>query len=128
MYKNLATLAAFALITAAGAQAQVLGCSLNNSRSCIVQGVLDADGFGVTIGPMGNGIYMYETLPFFAAQSNDTKIMNGATLLADDELGRGYDRFVCSNVGPIVCPNGIRVMPFGAATNNTVRFVVTQLN
>ncbi|HKP96944.1 MAG TPA: hypothetical protein VJ385_14435 [Fibrobacteria bacterium] len=126
MYKKLATIAAFALLATAGAQAQVLNCSLSFTRNCIVQGVLDADGFSVVIGPIG-GTYSMETLPFVAAQSNDTKIMtsNGVTLLADDELGRGYDRFVC---GPNSCPNAIKVMPFSSATNNTVRFMVTQLN
>jgi hypothetical protein len=130
MFKKLAALAALALLGATGTQAQTYYCNLSSyNGTCMVQGVLDADGFTVNIGSyVAYGFYSLETLPYVSGQSNDTKIVTQTgALLADDELGHGYDRHVCG-VSTFACPSYIKVMPYGAATNQTVRFLVTKLN
>lgn len=129
MFKKLAAIAAFALLSAPGAKAQVVNCTFSFNGICTTTGVLDADGFTVVFnGLIGGAFYAIQTMPFTPGVSNDTKIVapNGA-LLADDELNRGYDRFICgTNIA--VCPNSVKILPFSAPTNLPVRVFVHQLN
>jgi hypothetical protein len=131
MYKQLVTIAAFALLAAAGAQAQIVNCNLTTyNGTCVLQGVLDADGFSVTLGPLNfNNHISIETMPSFAGQANDTKIMtsNGVTLLADDELNHGFDRYVCGPGAP-ACTNAYKIMPYSTATNQVVRVLIKNLS
>ncbi len=129
MYKKFAIIAAFALLTAAGAQAQVVNCNLTLANGvCVVSGLLDAEGFTVSILGLdaGAGIYSMETIPWSLGVAVDSKITSTAgALMADDEHGKGYDRYVCT---PGSCPTAVKVVPFSVPTNKPIRFMISKVN
>jgi hypothetical protein len=141
MFKRFSIFGALAFLAMAGTtQAQTVNCDLNSpsyvNGVCNVTGVLDADGFTVNVyGMVGSSsqpsTYIIQTAPsILNGQNADTKITGAAgNLLADDELGSGFDRIVCVVGGPTPnCPTSFKVMPYGTPDNQTVKVFVNRLN